>query len=481
MKEPIEDILKRSLEGHELPFNPDAWSAMQSRLDSGASSGNGLEDVMKESLSQHEMPYNPAAWDAMKARLDQTAPVSYTKYYFAAAGITILAVASYFLLNTTSPTEQAQDTSSETKHPITQVKTASETTNTNTTSDTEASTLVADHSSDASTGSDEQTNSQELENHAPHSSSENNGGNDHASSGDASTTTNQHQNNSSSGQTTSGNDQASTQSGDAHTRGDDSNGRENKQDARLIFPTVNNTCMGSTINVENKNDKTISIVQPNGQLFNIAANQIGQFTPSMAGMHMIGHMNDYKFVHETNFTVLESPKVDFEIDREHKYENGIPTTHVTTNSHGDVFTWKSGNTTLKGAQANFHFYRPGKHVIELEVANEQCSATTQQSVEIEEYNLMAVTGFNPYDADPRKNTFMPYALTKRNTNFRMIIIDGRDGGVVYETNDANKPWDGTDMRTGEVNSTITTYIWKVVLENPEPNEPAEYKGTITKL
>lgn len=480
MKEPIEDILKRSLEGHELPFNPDAWSAMKSRLDTTASSGNGLEDVMKESLGQHEMPYNPAAWDVMKARLDQTTPVSYTKYYFAAAGITILAVASYFLLNTTTPTEQAQDTSSETELPITRMETASEATNTNTASDANSSALIADHSADVSNGSSQQTHSQEQENHAPSSSSENNSGNDHSSPSEASTTTSQQQNNPSD-QTSTGNEQTGATPTGNDGPNDPSNDRVIQQDAKLIFPTVDNTCMGSAINIENKNNKTISIVQPNGQLFSIAANQVGQFTPTMTGMHMIGHMSDYKFVHETNFIVLESPRVDFVIDREHKYENGIPSTHVVTNSHGDSFTWKSGNTTLKGTEANFHFYRPGKHVIELEVANEQCSSTKQQSIEIEKYNLLAVTGFNPYDADPRKNTFMPYALTKRNINFRMIIIDGRDGGIVYETNDANKPWDGTDMRTGEVNSTITKYIWKVVLENPEPNEPAEYKGTITKL
>ena len=75
---------------------------------------------------------------------------------------------------------------------------------------------------------------------------------------------------------------------------------------------------------------------------------------------------------------------------------------------------------------------------------------------------------------------MPYALTQRDVNFRMVILDGIDGGMVYETTDASLPWDGTDMRSGTRSSDAKAYVWKVVIYNPESNEPNEYRGTVIK-
>ena len=41
MKEPIEELFKKSLENHELPFNEAAWSAMNARLDVVKPTGGG--------------------------------------------------------------------------------------------------------------------------------------------------------------------------------------------------------------------------------------------------------------------------------------------------------------------------------------------------------------------------------------------------------------------------------------------------------
>ena len=46
-----------------------------------------IEELMKKSLGGHEMSYRPEAWDAMRARLDVVSPVaaprSYFRYYIA--------------------------------------------------------------------------------------------------------------------------------------------------------------------------------------------------------------------------------------------------------------------------------------------------------------------------------------------------------------------------------------------------------------
>ena len=62
-----------------------------------------IEELFKQSLKGHEMPYNPDAWKAMSARLDVVSPVagptSYLKYYIGAAVIGVAAVTTYVVLS----------------------------------------------------------------------------------------------------------------------------------------------------------------------------------------------------------------------------------------------------------------------------------------------------------------------------------------------------------------------------------------------
>ena len=83
MKETIENSIKKSLENHELPYNPDAWKSLSAKLDAqGAASGS-------------------------------SAGTSY-KWYYAASAIVAVAVTSYFLFSTDqngSTTPQVADNS----------------------------------------------------------------------------------------------------------------------------------------------------------------------------------------------------------------------------------------------------------------------------------------------------------------------------------------------------------------------------------
>ena len=63
----------------------------------------------------------------------------------------------------------------------------------------------------------------------------------------------------------------------------------------------------------------------------------------------------------------------------------------------------------------------------------------------------------------------------------MIILDPTDGHMVYKTSDASKGWDGTDMKTGSPVAYEKSYIWKVVILNPEANEQNEYGGNIIPI
>jgi hypothetical protein len=94
---------------------------------------------------------------------------------------------------------------------------------------------------------------------------------------------------------------------------------------------------------------------------------------------------------------------------------------------------------------------------------------------------MAPSGFRPNSGDIQTNTFMPYALTQRNVNFELVVLDPRTGAVVFSSSDATQGWDGIDKRTGEMVKENSVWAWKVVIKNPNVGEPVEYKGTITRM
>lgn len=98
-----------------------------------------------------------------------------------------------------------------------------------------------------------------------------------------------------------------------------------------------------------------------------------------------------------------------------------------------------------------------------------------------DYNLLAEKAFVPTDLDPANNVFMPDALVERNVNFHMIIIDPSDGHVIFESNNADNGWTGIDKQSGQLVQYEKAYIWKVTVLNPMAGERPVYSGTIVPL
>ena len=56
-----------------------------------------IEQLIKESLENHELPYNEAAWESMSKRLDGTTPSPFYRKWWVAASIgTVLVGSSLF-------------------------------------------------------------------------------------------------------------------------------------------------------------------------------------------------------------------------------------------------------------------------------------------------------------------------------------------------------------------------------------------------
>ena len=92
-----------------------------------------------------------------------------------------------------------------------------------------------------------------------------------------------------------------------------------------------------------------------------------------------------------------------------------------------------------------------------------------------DYNLLAPTAFSPNE-DNLNDFFIPKALPVLNLPFTMTIYD-RQGKMVYQTSDANQPWNGLCTKD-QVPAPDGVYIWVVQLTT-ESGEVELYQDQVT--
>ncbi len=186
--------------------------------------------------------------------------------------------------------------------------------------------------------------------------------------------------------------------------------------------------------------------------------------------------------------IVPKIKIDFTVSNETFYEKGLPFNSLICNIEAKQYEWtnEKGEVLSTEKNADIHLFTSGTHSITLTIVNlngEKQSVTKPVRCEVN-YNLLAVTGFNPSSSDYRNNTFLPFALlkTERNIPFDMQIVDPKTGQVIFETNNADLPWDGMDRRTNQMVPINSTYIWKVNIHEKAIGEPtSRYQGTITRI
>ena len=247
----------------------------------------------------------------------------------------------------------------------------------------------------------------------------------------------------------------------------------------VILPEIESVCENSVIPISNKNNVALTITSPNGNTTTLDGQKTVSYKVSEAGTYTISEKNS---TNQSTFFVKEAPKADFQINETVKYENGMPYIPVETSSEGSNFEWSFEGNKLKqyGKEAIARFYKKGTYEITLKAKNSSgCTTVTSKSVTIEkDYNLFAPMALNISSDNSRKNRFIPAALIVRNTEFKMTIIDPRTNAIVFETNSA-EGWDGIDRNTRQMVEENKSYVWTVVLANPEPDEPKEYRGILT--
>lgn len=412
-----------------------------------------LENSIKKSLEGFEAPYNPAAWDTMRAKLDATRPTTTAKptgktgWWIAASIVVVgISVISYNAFRSEETTQTAQETVEQN----TEQQLTNENVNSNSTVQSTTTTVDASENQTPSVENNASANSTPSmnTNHIEFVSNQVNGGNQEVN-------TNVHNEAESANSTSSNTNHASN--------------------APIAFPAINNVCQNDVITIDNTNNERMIVSGPDLH-FIIPANESRKIRVKSAGNHKMMVNSS-----EAEFNVNEAPQADFNFDQLTKFENGLPTTIVETSSLGVSHEWVINGNKYTGTSAKGHFYTKGTHDVTLVVENSYgCKTSVTKPVYVEEsYNLMAMNSFRPHSLDPTTNTFMPYALKERDVNFTLIIIDPKDGQVIYETSNATEGWNGIDRRTGQLVPMEKIYIWKVTIEKLAPGENQnEYSGQV---
>ncbi|MEJ6589697.1 MAG: hypothetical protein QNL43_07820 [Crocinitomicaceae bacterium] len=254
---------------------------------------------------------------------------------------------------------------------------------------------------------------------------------------------------------------------------------------KLHFNKMGNQCLNSTISYSNTNEKSIWLRLPSSELIEMPAKSNTNLNLSQKGMYLIGNIdNANEFITSTSFRVDPAQEIQVSAADYVDFENGLPEFNVQAFAEGEV-SWKLNNepTSKSGKKETFNLFDKGNYSIEGELTDiNGCKSKAQVTFYIEKnYNLLAVNAFTPNSFDNRNTTFMPFALTKRNTPFKMIVIDPINGAVIYETSNSDQAWDGVNKNSGELVEKNKSFVWKVILQQPEKGESPEYMGTIVRL
>ncbi len=425
---------------------------------------DNFEKAFKEKLENFEAPHDASAWEAMNERLDARRPSTGTstwKWVLATSIVAATAIIGIVLLN-------SNETTTDRKHDLSEVDTP-QNENVSKSTDDATSKTVQEKSDDNQS---------------------------HKAVTDIDAESSEHTDNESSPVPATDSDQNYPMNNMASEDIDVSKDNGDHEVNNLPDPIQQSAtnerkhiighlssrqiCNGEQVAIMNKGAKNEVVkFEINGELKSLKKAHKFLWKPDAS--------IDIQFLDETNsvigtesISVYERPEPDFTVES-NIFENGLPVTICETYDDYQQVIWNfDGQSRQQGTRAKYHFIEKGDHNVTLQVEDKNgCVGQKTKTIRLDKkYNLLAVDAFKPHSSNPKTNTFMPFSLTQRDVAFTLTIFDPNNNDVIYQTSDANEPWDGTDQRTGKMTSSEKVYIWKVQLENPLPHERGVYAGTI---
>lgn len=411
-----------------------------------------IDQIIKKSLENHELPYNEAAWESMSKRLDGTTPSPFYRKWWVAASIGTVLVGSaiFFSLNSQSESSKATEHNAPIANETnTTVQTNKPTENRLNSNNTPQTNTLSEHqnASNSTEKVEESMKSHGISNEIPEITSSNN----------------------------SNPPLTNSQKSENGNHGTPS---EQKTYLPVLIPQTN-VCIGDDIEITNPNDAlSISVVQ-NNRTQVIKAGSKKVITAANEGVIEVlsGKTVQTITVNKPN------DKLYISVDPTLLYEDGIPAIRFTVSGNNTPVHWTVEGKTPYETENGVLIVHPYKDKeISVSASSKDlngCTVVEPKMIRLsEDYNLNAQEAIDLNSSDSRVSTFMPHALKERKTPFELYIYDAKSGRVIYKTTDASAGWNGVDNNTGEVLKNGTVVLWKVLLGNPNPGEPREYKGTI---
>jgi hypothetical protein len=177
--------------------------------------------------------------------------------------------------------------------------------------------------------------------------------------------------------------------------------------------------------------------------------------------------------------IYEAPDAAFNYLKQ-EYDNTVPSVHFENRSiGGNKYLWDFGDgTTSSTPHPNHVFKKKGTYTVTLATTNANgCVDRTERTIVIDnDYDLISPKTFSP-DGNGVEDTFIPEALKSLGARFHMSIFHPHTGDLIYETADAQRPWNGRIANKGELCSP-GDYVWVVEMKDGE-KLGGTYTGSVT--
>lgn len=176
--------------------------------------------------------------------------------------------------------------------------------------------------------------------------------------------------------------------------------------------------------------------------------------------------------------IHEAPEAAFTVLKQ-EYDNTVPSVHFENRSLGGrTYLWDFGDGATSVVAHPDHVYKKaGSYTVSLTVVNGKgCEDREERSVRIDaDYDLMAPKTFSP-NGDGVDDVFIPEALKSLGVRFHLSVFDSKSGALVFETSDAQRPWNGRVGNKAEP-SPAGDYVWMVEMKDGE-KLGGTYNGSI---
>jgi len=256
-------------------------------------------------------------------------------------------------------------------------------------------------------------------------------------------------------------------------------------DGPVVRPSITEGCPGTSIEfaAENLPEKGIYLWNFGDGSFsnkptpNHAFSKAGSFEV-MLSHSSLGGGNIHNKPAADRIVIHEAPEASFNLLKQ-EYDNTVPSVHFENRSlGGSSYVWDFGDGSTSVIAHPDHVYKKeGVYQASLTVTNANgCVDHTERTVRIDsDYDLLAPKTFSP-NADGVDDVFMPEALKTLGVKFHLSIFDSKSGALVYETSDAQRPWNGRMSNRGET-CISGDYVWMVEMRDGEKLGGA-YNGAV---